>query len=148
MILGGNCPGSNNPGVNYLGAIFLAGNCPETFGNYLGTIFFGGNCPRGDNPGGQSSREQSSEGQFYSGAIVWTRLLTIYKTVIMPHFGYGDIVYDKHLNNGFLKNWDCSQCSFRNYGKNKKVHLAKIAWRIRVRTPQTMKMDETPWAIF
>lgn len=43
-----------------------------------------------------------------------------------------------------LKYWDCSQGSFRNYRKNKKVHLAKTASRIRVRTSQTMKMDETP----
>ena len=60
MILAGNCSGSSNPGSNYLGAIFLAGNFLDTFGNYLGAIFFEGNYPRGDNPGGGGNHPGSN----------------------------------------------------------------------------------------
>ena len=36
-------------------------------------------------------------------------ILTIYKSFIIPHLDYGDVIYDQHYNNSFHQNLESAQ---------------------------------------
>ena len=76
-------------------------------------------------------------------------LLTVCKSFIRPHLDYGDVVYDQPSNDAFLKKTqNCpEQCSFSNYGSNKRYISQKIVSRFKVRISSTNKMYGTPLPI-